>query len=100
MQSVGARLHDFIDDGAAVVAILRGEAVVLHLDFLQRLDRGLVIDIGGAPLALLWRRGERAVEANLGSGISLPVRDEIRSRRIRVVDPGSSGLGDAGGEEG
>ena len=45
VQGVRSRLHDLINHRAAVVAVLRGKAVVLDLYFLQGLDRSLVIDI-------------------------------------------------------
>src|SRR5207244_9010237 len=50
VEVVSARLGDNVDDGAAVVAILSGEAIVDQLKFLDTLDRRLVLDIRSASL--------------------------------------------------
>ena len=45
VEPVAALFQDDIDDGAAVVAEFRGEAVVFDFEFLNDFDRGLVLDV-------------------------------------------------------
>src|SRR5207253_2800502 len=55
VEFVGALLQHNIDHGSTVVAELCGEAVILHLEFLNDLHGRLVIDVGVATLTLLRR---------------------------------------------
>src|SRR6202041_3008156 len=77
VELVCARLHYLVEDCATVVAVLRGEAVVLDLHFLQRFDSRLVVDVRGAAFPLLRCGGQGAVQANLGGSIALPIRNKI-----------------------
>src|SRR5271157_1514641 len=52
---VPSLLQHHVHDRAAVVAKLGGKAVVLDLELLRDLDRGLKINVGVAPLALFRR---------------------------------------------
>ena len=42
---IGSRFRDDAYDGATVIAILRGKAVVLEIKFLDALDRRLILHI-------------------------------------------------------
>ena len=96
---VGAFLEDDVDDGAAVVAVFGGEAVVLDFEFLNDFDGGLVVDVGGAAFALFGGAGERAVEPDFRGGIALAVGDEVGAGGVGVLRAGAGGFGDAAGEK-
>src|SRR5262249_46121421 len=92
VKGIGAALQGHVDHGAAVAAELRGKSVALHLEFLHRFHRRLVIDVGVAALALLRSADEDAVEPHLRRGIALPVRDKIRAGGIDVRSPRPRGF--------
>src|SRR5205807_9672385 len=92
-------LQHHVHDGAAVVAELGGKAVVLNLELLHDLDRGLVVHVGVAALALFRRADGTAVERDLGSGIALPVGDEVGAARVVVGNAGSCGLRHPAGQK-
>ena len=54
---VATLFENDIDDGAAVVAELSRETVVLHLEFLNDFHRRLVVDVGGRAFALFRGAG-------------------------------------------
>src|SRR5262249_39968077 len=91
--------EDDVDDGAAVVAVFGGEAVVLDFEFLNDFDRWLVVDVGGAAFALFRGAGERAVEADFRGGVALAVGDEVCAGRVVVLRAGARSFGNAASEE-
>src|SRR5579864_6521912 len=84
VEIVRSALQSHVYDRAAVVAKFRGEAVVLDLEFLNDLHRGLVIDVAGCAFTLLWRTDQRAVNAHLSGRVALSVRNEVGPGRIIV----------------
>ena len=86
-------------DGAAIVPVLGGEAVVLNFEFLDDLNRGRVVDVGIAAFALFGRAQRAAVQANFRGRVALTVRNEVRARRVVVVDPNTAGFRDPPGQE-
>ena len=74
---VCALLQHNVHQRTAVVSILGGEAVVLHLEFLNDFDRGLVINVGVAAFSLLRRTDGRAVESHFGGRIALAVGNKV-----------------------
>src|SRR5882757_5218954 len=81
---IAALLQYDVDDGAAVVAELRGEAVVLHFELLNDLDGGLIVDVGCGAFALFRSAGQCSVNTDFSGGIALTVGNEICAGRIRV----------------
>src|SRR5436305_1063032 len=73
MKCVGTLLQHHVHDRAAVISELRRKAVVLYFEFLHDFDRGLVIDVGVATLALFRRTERTAIERNLRGRVTLAV---------------------------
>src|SRR4051794_33721324 len=90
---VGPLLKYHVYDGAAVIAVFRREAVVLNFELLDNLNRRLVIHVRVAALSL-FRSGYRAaIQSDVCRRIALAVRNKVRSSRVVVVNPGSTGFG-------
>src|SRR5262245_40062038 len=85
MKAVPTLLQDNIHHRAAVVAILRRKAVVLYFEFLDDLNRRLVIDIGGCAFALLRRAGKSSVQPDLRRSVALTIGDKVRTGWVGIV---------------
>src|ERR1041385_7573135 len=85
MKLVGSLLHDNIHNRAAIVPILRGEAIVLYFEFLNSFHRRLVINVRGRTLALFRRAGERSVQANLSRSVALAIGNKVCAGWVRIV---------------
>src|SRR4029078_2778392 len=90
MKSIRTLLEHHVHDGAAVVPKFCRKAVVLNFELLHDFDRGLVVDVGVASLALFRRTERTAVEANLGSRVTLAVGDKVGAGGIAEI--GTRGL--------
>src|SRR5580704_5420600 len=66
MELVASALHDHVDHGAAVVAELRREAVVLDFHFLHALDQRLVVNVGVSSLSLFGCADQSTIHPHLG----------------------------------
>ena len=93
VERVGSALHHHVDHGAAVVAELRREAVVLDFHFLHALDQRLVINVRVSSFALFRRAEQRTVQPYLGGCVALPVGCEVCSRRIVIARAGPRHFG-------
>ena len=94
MQFVCTGLHDLIDHSTAIVAVLRGEAVIFNFHLLESFDSGLIVDIRCAAFALFRRCRQCAIKANLRRRIALPIGNKIGTCRIGIIDTGACGLRD------
>src|SRR5215468_2223840 len=83
---VGALFQNDVDEGPTIVAVLRRKAVVLNLELLHDLDRGLVVNVRVTAFALFRRADRTAVERDLRGRVPLAVRNEVRAGRIVVVN--------------
>src|SRR5581483_4042937 len=99
MKAVGAALQRHVDHGSAIAAELRRTAVVLYLELLYRLNRGLVVDVRISALALFRRADQCTVEPHLGSRIPLPVRNEICAGGIIIGRTGTRSFAHTGIEK-
>ena len=79
VEPVGARLGDHVHHRSARLPELGGEEIRLHLEFLNGIDRGRVLQIGDAGVLLHGHHGD-AVEQDVGGRIARAVRDEVRVR--------------------
>ena len=84
MKLIAALFEHNIDNRAAVVSKLGGEAVVLNLELLDDLNRRLVVNVRRCALALFRGAGQCAVYTNLSSRIALSIRHKVGPRRVRI----------------
>src|SRR5581483_10256395 len=77
MKFVAALFQHHVHNGAAVIAELGGKTVVLQLEFLDDLNRRLIINVGVAALSLFRRADGIAIEPDFSSGVTLTVGNEI-----------------------
>src|SRR5437899_3325753 len=90
VKAVGALLQHHVHDRAAVVSKLGGKAVVLDLKLLHDFDRGLIVDVRVATLALFRRTERTPIEGDLGCGVTLTVGNKVSAGRIAEI--GTRGL--------
>ena len=83
VEPVGARFGHHVHDRAARLPELGREEIRLHLEFLNRIDRGRVLQVGDAGV-LLDRHDGHAVEQDVRRGIPRAVRDEVG---VRIPGP-------------
>src|ERR1044071_1391043 len=90
MKCIAPLFEHHIHNGAAIVAKLRRETVVLDLKLLNDLHGRLVINVGVASFALLRCADGTAIEGDLSRGVALAVGNTIGSRGIAKVGAGGS----------
>src|SRR5208283_269198 len=99
VECVGSASQNHVYDGPAVVAELRGKAIVLDLELLNDLDRGLVINVAGSAFPLLRRADQRAVDADVGGRIALTIGNEVGAFGIVVLGAGPGHFGHSAGQK-
>ena len=101
-EAVSARLRDDAHDGAAVITVLGGEAVVLELEFLDRFHGGEVGHVRGASLTALGALAKPPSSRNSAVALRcpfdtklVPPRGEFTLPPVNSVTPGARNDRDA-----
>src|SRR5437764_887936 len=89
---IRAALEGHIHYRAAIVPELCRKTVVLDFEFLDHLNRGLVIHVTGRALPLFRCADQSAINSDLRRGVSLTVGNKVCAGGIVVIRSRSGGF--------